>query len=108
MLENPAMTFRDGKYWLFYSGNDWWTTRYGTGAAHCAGPAGPCARSWSTAMLATGRNVAGPGGAVPVRGQANLMAFAAWEPGKVGYWTGGERRLYFVNWYTWGGRPHVA
>ena len=33
----------NGRYLLFYSGNDWGTANYGVGVAICAAPLGPCA-----------------------------------------------------------------
>lgn len=35
IIENPSMVRRDGRWWLFYSGNKWRTAKYATGIARC-------------------------------------------------------------------------
>ncbi len=40
-VEAPAVVFRDGKYWLFYSGGNWQTPGYGVGCAVADDVLGP-------------------------------------------------------------------
>lgn len=35
IIENPSMVRKDGRWWLFYSGNLWRTAKYATGIARC-------------------------------------------------------------------------
>jgi len=63
IVENPSMVRWKGRYWLFFSGNKWLSSRYSTGYAVCAGPAGPCRRPAQDRLLTSGRDVSGPGGA---------------------------------------------
>ena len=83
VIENPAMINYRGRYYLFYSGNNFLSTRYATGYAVCAGPLGPCRRPIPGPLLATGGRVAGPGSASPIVGPngALRLAYAAWDPG---------------------------
>jgi beta-xylosidase len=61
IVEAPQLVLVRGTYWLFYSGNDFWTSDYAIGAARCAGPLGPCADTQSTPLLATNAQGGGPG-----------------------------------------------
>ena len=87
VIENPAMHYRDGRYYLFYSGNRYVTGKYAIGYAICEGPKGPCARPAAKPLLATGGAVAGPGGGTPVTGPDGelRLGYAAWDRGRVGY-----------------------
>jgi beta-xylosidase len=87
VIENPAMVRYAGRYYLFYSGNRWSTAAYATGYAICRTPHGPCKRAGSRPLLASGRGIAGPGGAVPVLDTAGRLrlGYAAWDAGHVGY-----------------------
>ncbi len=83
VIENPSMVRFGGKYYLFYSGNDWKSGNYATGYAVCSGPLGPCQRQASTPLMkSTGQFVA-PGGAdafVAANGTLQL-AFHHWVDG---------------------------
>ncbi|MBE7189584.1 glycoside hydrolase family 43 protein [Jatrophihabitans endophyticus] len=83
VIENPAMIHYGARYFLFYSGNSYTTTKYATGYAICAGPVGPCRRPSSVTkpLLATNRQTAGPGGATPFVGPSGALrlAYAAWD-----------------------------
>lgn len=87
IIENPAMIRFHGRYYLFYSGNSYASTRYGIGYLICRTVAGPCARPLNKALLRTGGSIAGPGGATPfVDAQGQLrLAYHAWTAGAVGY-----------------------
>ena len=77
----------NGRYLLFYSGNDWGTANYAVGVAICAAPLGPCTDASQTPILSSGNGMAGPGGeSVFQDAQGNSwIAFAAWNPGAVGF-----------------------
>jgi beta-xylosidase len=51
VIENPSMVRYGGAYWLFYSANEWRSSRYRVGYAKCSSPAGPCTRATSTPLL---------------------------------------------------------
>lgn len=85
VIENPAMIRARGRLYLFYSGNEWSTSRYATGYAVCKSITGPCTRLGR--ILVTGRYLTGPGGATPffdLQGRLRL-AFHSWSAGNVGY-----------------------
>lgn len=82
VVENPAMTYFKGRYYLFYSGNEWKTDNYGIGYAVCSGPNGPCTnKSASAPFLRSGSGFTGAGGATPfITEYGSLMiGFAAWN-----------------------------
>lgn len=87
VIENPAMVFYAGRFYLFYSANRFATAGYATGYAICRTAAGPCTRASSRPLLATDGVVAGPGGATPFVDAAGRLrlAYAAWDYGHVGY-----------------------
>jgi hypothetical protein len=87
VVEAPDLVLAGGRYFLFYSANDWNSARYAIGAATCVGPLGPCTKPLGQPFLATGPDAAGPGGASVFTDAAGAawMAFAAWLPGSVGY-----------------------
>lgn len=41
LIEGPWVTFQEGRYWLFYAGNDFGTPAYGIGVAVADHPLGP-------------------------------------------------------------------
>ncbi len=86
-VEAPDLVSVNGRYLLFYSGNDWGTASYGVGVATCAAPLGPCTDASPTAILSSGNGMAGPGGeSIFQDAQGNSwIAFAAWNPGAVGF-----------------------
>ncbi|HEX3795050.1 MAG TPA: glycoside hydrolase family 43 protein [Acidimicrobiales bacterium] len=87
VIEAPDLVFSSGRYYLFYSGNNWNSADYAVGMATCTGPLGPCARVSSTPVFASDADLAGPGGATVFSDTAGAlwMAFDAWVPGSVGY-----------------------
>jgi hypothetical protein len=97
VVEAPEAVEVDGDLYLFYSGNDWSSGSYAIGYAACASITGPCTKPGSGPLLASGGDVAGPGGQTLVTTAASgvraVMGFHGWLPGKVGS-PGGERRLY--------------
>jgi beta-xylosidase len=96
VVEGPAMmTAPDGSILLFYSGNNWTTSRYAEGVARCATVSGPCQRIYTTAVLSARGTMEGPGGGTPFVSAtgAPMFAFHAWEDPLVGYGSGGQRSL---------------
>lgn len=94
VIEAPSMVRYGGRFYLFYSGNRYTDSSYGIGYAVCRGPLGPCARPRSRPLLASGKDVAGPGAQsafVDEHGKLRL-AYSAWRPGQVGYPSGPECR----------------
>ena len=97
VVEGPDMLEQDGIYYLFYAGNDYFSSRYAIGYATCASPLGPCSDSPDDPVLVSAGGMSGPGGPSLFRGPAGLeMAFAAWD-GKIGYDLGGYRATYIAS-----------
>jgi hypothetical protein len=86
-VEAPDMVTVGGRYFLFYSGNDWNSAAYAVGVATCTGPVGPCVDASPQPILANGSGVAGPGGESVFADAAGSywIAFHAWVPGAVGF-----------------------
>jgi beta-xylosidase len=94
LVEGPALWAAGGRYYLFYSANDYATDRYAVGYALCASPLGPCAKPGDAPILASAPGAAGPGGQslfADARGDL-WMAYHAWGR-PVGYGAGGVRSL---------------
>jgi beta-xylosidase len=109
VVEAPSMVGYEGRYYLFYSGNDWSTANYAVGYAVCDSPLGPCTKPADGALLGSTDKAEGPGGQdvfVDERGQL-WMALHAWVRGKVGY-PGGARNLFVVRLTFVNGAPVVA
>ena len=86
VVENPSMVFYGGHYYLFYTGNQWSTSRYAIGYAVCRGPLGPCTKKTvNKPLLGTRGPIAGPGSAdafVDLQGNLRFV-YAAWDAGHV-------------------------
>ncbi len=97
LVEAPAMVAHEGRYYLFYSANDWATAGYGIGYAVCDTPLGPCAKPGQGPWLGSTDKAQGPGGqeAFTDAGGRLWMVLHAWVGGKVGY-PGGARNLFVV------------
>jgi hypothetical protein len=87
IVEAPDLVTSDGRYFLFYSGNDWNSANYAIGIATCAGPLGPCTKPTSQPLLASNSTINGPGGASVFTDTtgSTWIAYHAWNPGAVGY-----------------------
>ncbi len=87
VIEAPDLVSNGGRYFLFYSGNDWMSADYAVGVATCAGPLGPCSKPLSGPILASDSGMEGPGGETVFTGVsgATWIAFDAWAPDAVGY-----------------------
>lgn len=107
-VEAPDMLTAAGRYYLFFSGNNWDSASYAVGVATCTGPLGPCSDSSSSPILSSGRGVAGPGGESVFADTtgAYWIAFHAWVPGAVGF--PNSRDLYLRRLNVSGSAPVVA
>ncbi len=94
VVEAPDLVLHGGRYFLFFSGNNWNSASYAVGVATCAGPLGPCTSSPSGPILTSGPGVAGPGSASIFTDSTGTawIAFDGFSPGAVGYPNG--RSLY--------------
>ncbi len=86
-VEAPDLVSSGGRYFLFFSGNDWNGANYAVGVATCTGPLGPCTDTTARPILSTGPGAAGPGGesVFADAGGTYEIAFHAWVPGAVGF-----------------------
>jgi Glycosyl hydrolases family 43 len=93
-VEAPNLVTAGGRYYLFFSGNDWDNASYAVGVATCNGPLGPCSDATPNPILSSGPGVSGPGGESVFADTAGnfWIAFHAWVPGAVG--TPNSRDLY--------------
>jgi beta-xylosidase len=61
LIEAPEMVSHGGRYFLFYSANDYGSDKYAVGYASCQGPTGPCRDSSEHPLLGSDAVAAGPG-----------------------------------------------
>ena len=103
IVEAPSMVREGGAYHLVYAAADWNSRHYATAVASCAGPAGPCTKSASGKVLASGARLAGPGGVEVFRDRDGALwaAFHAFSEPNVGY--PASRYLYIARVRTSGG-----
>lgn len=86
LIEGPFVTRQQGRYWLFYAGNDFSTPSYGIGVAVADHPLGPYTKQGEPLLrstrewLAPGHASVAPG----VDGRPQLF-FHAFHPGTGGY-----------------------
>ncbi|HEX7442452.1 MAG TPA: glycoside hydrolase family 43 protein [Acidimicrobiales bacterium] len=108
VVEAPDLVVDGGRYFLFYSGNNWNSADYAVGVATCAGPLGPCTKPLPQPILASGPNVLGPGGASVFTDAsgATWIAFDGYAPGAVGY--PNSRDLYLQHLDLSGATPVVT
>jgi hypothetical protein len=86
LIEGPFVTRQNGRYWLFYAGNDFSTPAYGIGVAVADHPLGPYHKQGEPLLRST-REWTAPGHAsvAPgLDGQPQLF-FHAFHPGDGGY-----------------------
>lgn len=86
LIEGPFVTRQDGRYWMFYAGNDFGTPAYGIGVAVADHPLGPYVKQGQPLLksvkewTAPGHPSVAPG----PDGQPRLF-FHAFHPGSGGY-----------------------
>ena len=86
LIEGPWVTRQDGRYWLFYAGNDFCTPAYGIGVAVADHPLGPYEKQGEPLLRSTQQWWA-PGHASVASGLdgAPQLFFHAFFPGTGGY-----------------------
>jgi len=86
LIEGPFVTRQDGRYWLFYAGNDFATPAYGIGVAVADHPLGPYVKQGEPLLRSTREWVApGHASVAPgLNGEPQLF-FHAFHPGTGGY-----------------------
>jgi hypothetical protein len=86
LIEGPFVTYQEGRYWLFYAGNDFGTPAYGIGVAVADHPLGPYTKQEEPLLRSTKEWVApGHASVAPgLDGQPQLF-FHAFHPGTGGY-----------------------
>ena len=86
LIEGPFVTGQQGRYWLFYAGNDFSTSSYGIGVAVADHPIGPYAKHGEPLLKST-REWLAPGHAsvAPGLGGEPQLFFHAFHPGSGGY-----------------------
>lgn len=86
LIEGPFVTYQQGRYWLFYAGNDFSTPAYGIGVAVADHPLGPYTKQPEPLLKSTREWVApGHASVAPgVDGRPQLF-FHAFHPGTGGY-----------------------
>jgi beta-xylosidase len=109
LVEAPVMIEDAGRYYLFYSGNDWAGANYAIGYAICAGPMGPCTRPGPGPWLATTKSAQGPGSPDVFTDEKGRrwLAFHSWVKGEVGY-PKGARNFFVVRLNFENGHPVVS
>lgn len=86
LIEGPWVTYQDGRYWMFYAGNDFGTPAYGIGVAVADHPLGPYVKQGQPLLRSTpswwapGHASVAPG----LDGRPQLF-FHAFVPGTGGY-----------------------
>ncbi len=86
LIEGPFVWRQDGRYWLFYAGNDFSTPSYGIGVAVADHPLGPYTKQGEPLLRST-REWTAPGHASVAPGLAGKpqLFFHAFHPGTGGY-----------------------
>jgi arabinan endo-1,5-alpha-L-arabinosidase len=86
LIEGPFVTRQDGRYWLFYAGNDFSTPSYGIGVAVADDPLGPYTKHGEPLLKST-REWTAPGHASVAPGLSGepQLFFHAFHPGTGGY-----------------------
>jgi len=89
LIEGPHMVRFNGRIYLFYSANNWYSKDYAIGYAMCDSPTGPCVDIngfWNYPFLASRTSRIGPGGPTPFVDGGNLrLAYHAWNAPYVNY-----------------------
>jgi len=86
LIEGPFVTRQNGRYWLFYAGNDFATPAYGIGVAVADHPLGPYTKQGDPLLRSTNAWTA-PGHASVAPGPDGRpqLFFHAFHPGSGGY-----------------------
>ena len=86
LIEGPFVTLHEGRYWLFYAGNDFGTPQYGIGVAVADHPLGPYVKQGKPLLKST-REWLAPGHASVAPGLDGRpqLFFHAFHPNTGGY-----------------------
>ena len=86
LIEGPFVTRQQGRYWLFYAGNDFSTPSYGIGVAVADHPLGPYAKQGEPLLRSTSQWTApGHASVAPGLDGEPQLFFHAFHPGTGGY-----------------------
>jgi len=86
LIEGPWLTRQEGRYWLFYAGNDFCTPAYGIGVAVADHPLGPYVKQAEPLLRSTPRWWApGHASVAPGLDGSPQLFFHAYFPGTGGY-----------------------
>ena len=86
LIEGPFVTHQQGRYWLFYAGNDFSTPSYGIGVAVADHPLGPYTKQTEPLLRSTREWVApGHASVAPGLDGKPQLFFHAFHPGTGGY-----------------------
>ncbi len=107
VVEGPFIVPWSGRYYLFYSANNWNSAQYAIGVAVCQGPTGPCVKPLDHPLVASQGDLSGPGGPSVFTDSSGApwMAFHAWVPSAVGY---PNNRFLFLRPVTFAGSVPVV
>jgi beta-xylosidase len=110
VIEAPTMFKHDGKYYLFFSGNNYAGLPYAVGYATCSAVLGPCVQATENPILKSDTTVQppviGPGHQALLQlGQQTWIFYHVWDYGPGS--NGGRRVVWMspVNWVD--GKPQV-
>ena len=86
LIEGPFVTRQQGRYWLFYAGNDFSTPSYGIGVAVADHPLGPYTKQGEPLLRSTSEWTApGHASVAPGLDGEPQLFFHAFHPGTGGY-----------------------
>jgi hypothetical protein len=86
LIEGPFITRQEGRYWLFYAGNDFSTPAYGIGVAVSDHPLGPYTKQGEPLLKSTREWIApGHASVAPGIDGSPQLFFHAFRPGTGGY-----------------------
>lgn len=106
LIEGPWVVRRGRFYFLFYSGNAFWTEHYAVGVARARSPLGPFVKQEQT-VLRRDENWLGPGHGSIVRTHEghDYYVYHAWQRGRVG---GKNPRMLLMDRIHWhNGWPRI-
>lgn len=108
LVEAPTLWKEGGRYYLFYSANDFASESYAVGYANCRTPLGPCEDAAENPILATRCTAAGPGHQTLIRDDDETwLVYHAWPPDAIGSAYPG--RTLWIDRVAWrGGKPVIA
>ncbi len=110
VIEAPSMYKHNGRYYLFFSANDYGGTQYAIGYAACQSPTGPCTQAAENPILASNMQqnppLIGPGGqSIFAVGDQTWMVYHSWNAHNG---IQGNSRYMWLSRITWqNNKPHV-